>query len=114
MVVFQVALQDGGLFDLAAVDEAIEADPSVRLLHVQRSCGYRWRPSIPIYEIERYIGVLALGYILWNMIYRPKITKFLVATLHKSIILLPPSIPRDSFGVSEILLFLYSQEPLST
>ena len=25
----------------------------VRLLHVQRSCGYQWRPSIPIAEIER-------------------------------------------------------------
>ena len=25
----------------------------VRVLHVQRSCGYQWRPSIPIKEIAR-------------------------------------------------------------
>lgn len=53
--VLEVPLRDGGLFDLAAVDEAIEADPSVRLLHVQRSCGYHWRPSIPIHEIQKYV-----------------------------------------------------------
>ncbi|CAN0315843.1 unnamed protein product, partial [Ectocarpus fasciculatus] len=49
----KVPLQPGGLFDLGAIDAAIEADPAVRLLHVQRSCGYQWRPSLPIKEIER-------------------------------------------------------------
>ncbi|CAB1111750.1 unnamed protein product [Ectocarpus sp. CCAP 1310/34] len=49
----EVPLQPGGLFDLEAIDAAIEADPAVRLLHVQRSCGYQWRPSLPIKEIER-------------------------------------------------------------
>lgn len=51
----QVPLADGGTFDLAAIDEAIESDTSVKLLHVQRSCGYRWRPSIPVCEIERCV-----------------------------------------------------------
>lgn len=45
--------QQGG-FNLEAIDEAIEADPAVKLLHVQRSCGYRWRPSLSVGEIERY------------------------------------------------------------
>lgn len=49
----QVSLMERGVFDLGAIDEAIEEDPSVKLLHVQRSCGYRWRPSIPIQEIRR-------------------------------------------------------------
>lgn len=49
----KVSLQPEGFFDLGLIDAAIEADPSVRLLHVQRSCGYQWRPSLPIQEIER-------------------------------------------------------------
>ena len=47
----QVELTDGGLFDLDAIEKAIK--PSTRVLHVQRSCGYAWRPSIPVSEIER-------------------------------------------------------------
>lgn len=53
----QVPLQHEGLFNLAAIDEAIGADPAVRLLHIQRSCGYRWRPSIPIQEIKRCVSL---------------------------------------------------------
>lgn len=56
----KVPLRSSGVFDLDAVDAAIEADPAVRLLHVQRSCGYRWRPSIPIAEIERYYNVVSV------------------------------------------------------
>jgi cystathionine beta-lyase family protein involved in aluminum resistance len=40
-------------FDLAAIDRALAADDSIKLVHIQRSCGYSWRPSIPIDEIER-------------------------------------------------------------
>jgi cystathionine beta-lyase family protein involved in aluminum resistance len=50
----EVPLLDTGAFDLAAVDAAIAANPAVKVLHVQRSCGYQWRKSIPIAEIERY------------------------------------------------------------
>ena len=50
----KVDLGPQGGFHLEAIDEAIEADPAVKVLHVQRSCGYRWRPSLPIQEIERY------------------------------------------------------------
>ena len=40
-------------FDLAQIDAKLAADPSIKVLHVQRSCGYQWRPSIPIKEIGR-------------------------------------------------------------
>ena len=40
-------------FDLPAIDMALAEDPSIKLVHVQRSCGYSWRPSIPIKEIKR-------------------------------------------------------------
>ncbi len=50
-------LDFGGLreatFDLAAIDSVLEHDPSVKVIHVQRSCGYQWRPSIVIAEIKR-------------------------------------------------------------
>jgi len=50
-----VDLLPGAIFDLPLIDERIAADPSIRVLHIQRSCGYQWRPSIVIKEIERVI-----------------------------------------------------------
>jgi len=43
------------LFDLPAIDAALEADPSIKVLAIQRSCGYSWRQSISVQEIERAI-----------------------------------------------------------
>lgn len=40
-------------FDLPSIDKSLERDDSIKLIHVQRSCGYQWRPSIPIAEIKR-------------------------------------------------------------
>ena len=40
-------------FDLKSIDIAIEKDPQLKLIHIQRSCGYKWRPSIPVMEIGR-------------------------------------------------------------
>ena len=40
-------------FDLKSIDSAIEKDPRLKLIHIQRSCGYKWRPSIPVKEIGR-------------------------------------------------------------
>jgi cystathionine gamma-lyase len=40
-------------FNLDAIDAAIANDSSITLLHVQRSCGYAWRRSLPIGEIRR-------------------------------------------------------------
>jgi cystathionine beta-lyase family protein involved in aluminum resistance len=47
----QVELTADGLFDLPAIEASI--GPKTRMIHVQRSCGYAWRPSIPIAEIGR-------------------------------------------------------------
>lgn len=49
----RAANQDIVAFDLPSIDAAVAADPSLRLVHVQRSCGYQWRPSIPVAEIGR-------------------------------------------------------------
>jgi len=46
----------GQYFDLAEIDRRIAADPSIRVLHIQRSCGYQWRPSIPVAEIGHAIA----------------------------------------------------------
>ena len=45
----QVELTPDGEFDFAAIQAAIR--PSTRMLHVQRSCGYAWRRSIPVKQI---------------------------------------------------------------
>jgi cystathionine gamma-lyase len=43
----------GAVFDLDTIDEYLSVDKSVKLIHIQRSCGYQWRPSIVMSEIER-------------------------------------------------------------
>lgn len=52
----QVPLHSNGTFDLDTIDERVSSDQSIRVLHIQRSCGYQWRPSIPIAEIGRAIA----------------------------------------------------------
>lgn len=47
-----------GRFDLPAIDAKIAANPQIRVLHIQRSCGYQWRPSILIDEIKEAIKYL--------------------------------------------------------
>ena len=47
----QVELAPGGRFDLAAIGKAVR--DNTRMVHVQRSCGYAWRPSISVDEIGR-------------------------------------------------------------
>lgn len=49
-------------FDIPSIDEAIEKDASIKLIHIQRSCGYQWRPSIPISEISRLCSHLKQKY----------------------------------------------------
>lgn len=41
------------IFDLSSIDQSLEKDDSIKVIHIQRSCGYQWRPSIPIAEIKR-------------------------------------------------------------
>jgi cystathionine beta-lyase family protein involved in aluminum resistance len=46
-------LKNGVAFDLDLIDRKLAQDPKIKLVHVQRSCGYQWRPSIPVQEIGR-------------------------------------------------------------
>lgn len=52
----QVELTETGDFDYDAIEAAL--GPQTRLIHIQRSCGYQWRPSIPIAKIEKVIAWL--------------------------------------------------------
>lgn len=47
----QVELLDSGAPDIAAIKNAA-ADPSVRVVWVQRSRGYAWRPSLTLTDIQ--------------------------------------------------------------
>ncbi len=48
----QVELAASGSFDLEAIDNAMRKGVT-KMVHVQRSCGYAWRPSIRIDEVCR-------------------------------------------------------------
>lgn len=51
-----LAHEDDGMeakFDLPAILAALAGNPRIKLLHIQRSCGYQWRPSVLMNEIER-------------------------------------------------------------
>ena len=49
-------------FDLDAIDRELAADPRIKLIHVQRSCGYQWRRSIAIAEIGRLCNHIDVVY----------------------------------------------------
>ena len=51
----EIDLLEGGDFDLDAIDVAL-TNPHTRLVHIQRSCGYQWRPSIPVHKIGAVIA----------------------------------------------------------
>ncbi|CAM9131365.1 unnamed protein product [Chrysoparadoxa australica] len=46
-------LETGGL-DLPAIEAALKADHTIKMVHLQRSCGYQARPSISIARIEEF------------------------------------------------------------
>jgi cystathionine beta-lyase family protein involved in aluminum resistance len=45
-----------GTIDWEALASAIQ--PHTRLVHIQRSCGYDWRPSLSLQDIERIVTVV--------------------------------------------------------
>ena len=49
----QVELNDQELPDIPAIEAALKADDSVKMVHIQRSRGYNTRPSLTIDWIER-------------------------------------------------------------
>lgn len=51
----EVALAEDENPDIPAIQEALRADPTVKMVHIQRSRGYNTRPSLTIDWIERII-----------------------------------------------------------
>lgn len=49
----QIDLTPAGTVDWSAVANAVGS--KTRVVHIQRSCGYDWRPSLPITEIAKLI-----------------------------------------------------------
>ncbi len=49
----QLELTDEGTVDWQALEASIR--PHTRLVHIQRSCGYDWRPSLSIEEIGKIV-----------------------------------------------------------
>ncbi|MEM9451895.1 MAG: methionine gamma-lyase family protein [Cyanobacteria bacterium P01_E01_bin.6] len=54
----QLNLTDNGTVDWDALKESIR--PQTRLVLIQRSCGYVWRPSLAIADIERIVHAVKL------------------------------------------------------
>ena len=64
----QVDITQEGKIDLDAIKENLIADPSIKLVHIQRSTGYGWRKSLLISEIEEVIKFIK--------VIRPKVICF--------------------------------------
>ncbi len=54
----EVALTGDGTPDLPAIRAALQEDPSVRMVHIQRSRGYNTRPSLTIEGIRRIVDTV--------------------------------------------------------
>lgn len=52
----QLSLTEGGTIDWEALSHAIQ--PRTRLVLIQRSCGYSWRSSLSIAEIEKIVNLV--------------------------------------------------------
>lgn len=52
----QLELTVAGELDWPALAQAIR--PETRLVHIQRSCGYSWRPSLSIGDIEKIVYLI--------------------------------------------------------
>lgn len=53
----QVDLKEGK-FDFEKIKEVISSDPSIKLVHIQRSTGYGWRNSFLVSEIGEVIDLI--------------------------------------------------------
>ncbi|TDT61531.1 aminotransferase class I/II-fold pyridoxal phosphate-dependent enzyme [Fonticella tunisiensis] len=51
----QIDLNEDGKIDIDAVQKLISQDSSIRMIEIQRSTGYGWRPSLSISDIENAI-----------------------------------------------------------
>ncbi len=49
-------------FDFTKISQELDQNPAVKMLHIQRSCGYQWRPSISIDQIEKLVQFVESNY----------------------------------------------------
>ncbi len=54
----EVALAETGLPDLAAIRGALKEEPTVKVVHIQRSRGYNLRPSLSVEDIGEIVKVV--------------------------------------------------------
>lgn len=54
----QVDLTPQGKFDYKGIEEALKNDSSIRLIEIQRSTGYGWRPSLTLDNIREVISFI--------------------------------------------------------
>jgi cystathionine beta-lyase family protein involved in aluminum resistance len=52
----QIELTPAGTIDWETLTQSIQ--PHTRLVHIQRSCGYAWRPSLSIQDIEKIVTLV--------------------------------------------------------
>ena len=62
----QVDLKDG-TFDKESIINVLKEDPSIKLVHIQRSTGYGWRKSFLVSEIGEIISAILLLTIFQHM-----------------------------------------------
>jgi cystathionine beta-lyase family protein involved in aluminum resistance len=54
----QVNLTEDGCFDYESIKDALLHDSSIKLIEIQRSTGYGWRPSLTLEKIKKVIGFI--------------------------------------------------------
>jgi len=54
----QVDLLSDGKINLEEVEKVVKSDPTIKMVAIQRSTGYAWRPSLQIKDIEEAIKVV--------------------------------------------------------
>jgi cystathionine beta-lyase family protein involved in aluminum resistance len=54
----QIELLDGGMPDLASIENVLRSDDTIKLLALQRSRGYSWRPTLTLASIEEVIRLV--------------------------------------------------------
>ncbi|MCX7903984.1 MAG: methionine gamma-lyase family protein [Caloramator sp.] len=54
----QIDLLPNGKINLEEVERVINEDPSIKMIAIQRSTGYAWRPSLQINDIEEAIKLI--------------------------------------------------------
>jgi cystathionine beta-lyase family protein involved in aluminum resistance len=52
----QLELTPAGIMNWEALAQSVQ--PHTRLVHIQRSCGYAWRPSLGIQDIEKIVALV--------------------------------------------------------